>query len=41
MKWIFNEYFLENHEVLFVISSILLLILTIIPFVIAKKILKK
>lgn len=41
MKWIFNEFFLENKEILFIISSIILLILTIIPFAIARKILKK
>ena len=41
MRWIFNEYFLENKEILFIVSSIVLLILIIIPFVIARKILKK
>ena len=41
MRWIFNEYFLENQNILFIISIIVLLILTIIPFVIAYKILKR
>ena len=41
MRWIFNEYFLENKEILFILSSIVLLILIIIPFVIARKIFKK
>ena len=41
MQWIFNEYYLENQNLLFIISVIILLIMLVIPFVIAKKILKK
>ena len=41
MQWIFNEYYLKNQNLLFIISVIILLIMLVIPFVIAKKILKK
>ena len=37
IKFIYNNYFLENHTILFIISSILILIMIITPFIIAKK----
>lgn len=38
MEWIFNEYFLENQYFLFYISIILFVIMTVTPYLIARKI---
>ena len=41
MEWIFNNFFLDNQNVLFIISVILVIVMTIIPFILAKKIMNK
>ena len=41
MEWIFNNFFLDNQIVLFIISVILVIVMTIIPFILAKKIINK
>ncbi len=41
MKWIFDEIYLENNKVLFIISVIILIVMAIIPFIIARNIFKK
>ena len=41
IKLIFNSYYLEDKILLFIISCILLLIMIIIPFIIANKIIKR
>ena len=41
LKWIFNNSFLENHELLFYISAALTLIFIIITIYLVRKELKK
>ena len=41
MEWIFNNFYLDNQIVLFIISVILVIVMTIIPFILAKKIINK
>ena len=41
IRFIFNITFLENKQVLFVISCILITLMIIIPFIIAYKIINK
>ena len=41
MEVIFREYMLENNTCLFIISVIIMIICSIVPFIIAKKIINK
>ncbi len=41
MEVIFSEYMLENNEIIFIISAIIMLLCSIIPFILAKKIINK
>lgn len=41
MEVIFREYMLENNGALFIVSVIIMILCSVIPFIIAKKIIKK
>ena len=41
MEVIFKEYMLENNVLLFIVKVVIMILCSVIPFIIAKRIIKK